>query len=187
MTVVIFDAKRQRLVTNCGGRFCTEEHAMSLRIRRLFYVAKFAAIAVVGPTVNGAYNKDVMRALVVATSRYEKTGVYEIPLERFNKGIAFAKGETSFIVMTKKGLYHVEEEGVRLLDDSETLTFGVLGGIFNVVYTKLQDVEKSLEMMRATSTFLSKENIECARRDCGDIIDLDSKDEFETSFRVDVK
>jgi hypothetical protein len=185
MAVVIFDSKRQRLVANCGGRFPTEEHAMSLRLRRLFYVGKFAAIGVLGPSVNGVYHKDVMRALTMATARFEKTGIYEIPLERFTKSVAFGKGETRFIIMTKKGLYEVYDDGVRLLDDSETQAHGVMAGVFNVVNTTMNDIEKSLAYMATTTSFITTDNLSVARKDCGDVFDLDSKDEFSTTMRTD--
>lgn len=185
MAVVIFDPKEQRLLANCGGRFSEDENAMSLRVRRLFYVAKFAVVAVLGPSVNGYWIKDVLRAITMATARFEKTGVYEISLERFDKGIAFNKDQTSFVVMTKKGLYEVSHEGVRLLDDSELQSFGVLAGIFNVVYTKIPNIEKAIAYMEKTSTFLGDRNMSYRREDCGDVMDLDSKDIFSSSFPVE--
>lgn len=184
MGVVVFDPKEQRLLANCGGRFSDDESAMSLRVRRLFYVAKFAVIAVIGPSVNGAFVKDVLRALVMATAKFEKTGVYEIPLERFDRKTAFNDNDTSYVVMTKKGLYEVTHVGVRILDDSELISFGVLGSIFNVVYTKIKPIEKAISFMRRTSEFISDDNLEYHRRQCGDTLDLDSKDIFYHSFRV---
>lgn len=186
MAVVIFDAKKQRLIANCSGRYPSEELAMSLRLRRLFYVGKFAAIGVTGPSVNGFFNKNAMRAITLATAAFEKTGVFEIPMSGMNKVTMFGpKSDTSFIVMTKKGLYDVAEEGVKVLDDSETQAYGGMASVFNVVNTKIKDIEKALKFMSTTTTFITDMNLIIERKDLGDVFDLDVKDEFGSTMRLD--
>lgn len=157
---------------------------MSLRTRRLFYVAKFAGVAVLGQMPNPVYLKDTLRAILLATAKYESTGVFEVPNGRFSKKEAF-RDDVEYVIMTKKGLYRLSEKEFLELDDTETCSFGVFASVFNVVYAKIKNIEKAFEKIREYSSFLVKENIVVARADLGDSIDLTAEDNFETSYRVD--
>lgn len=152
-------------------------------MRRLFYVARFAAVAVLGKIPNPVYIKDNLRAMVFAVSSFEKTGSFQIPLARFDAQSAFER-ENEYVVMTKKGLYLIGKDKFEDLEDIDTQSFGTLAGVFNVVYSKMKNIEQSLAMMRAHSSFLAVENIAVTREQLGDTFDLTTQDEFEISFEV---
>ena len=183
MPVVVFDPKAQRLTANCGGRFHQDEVSMSLRVRRLFYVGRFAAIAIVGSMPNPLYLKDILRGLMMAVSRYEKTGAFEIDTDRFYFKEAYGKNQdVEYIIMTKKGLYLNEGLKLSTVDETTLTPFGPLAGVFNVVYAKLQNVADALSYMRNHTAFMSNENISIDREDLRDVIDLDYREKLDNCW-----
>lgn len=191
MGCVVFDATKQQLVADTTGIFDISRASMSLRVRRLFYVGSFAAIAIVGKLPNQLVIRDIFDKLILGIISLENKGNYEDYMdETFIKmtqpyGEGEAEGDiVSYVIMTAKGLYHRTENRVEILNNSDTVTFGPLSSIFDTVHDALGDVDKTYQYMSRYTAFIGTDLIRIDRSMLSDTYSATTKDNLRTLFKA---
>lgn len=141
----------------------------SLRVRRLFYVASLAVVGITGVLPLKESATLILNTIAHAVLVYEKTKKFYIPKKLFDEHDFYDKGNTTYVILTKHGLYHLTTDEFTELDDQKEYTFGYGADALRLCIAKLKSVEKAFETMnKYNPTFFSKEPDVMHRAICGD-------------------
>ena len=155
------------LYASTSGNTPLYHRSKSLRLRRLFYVGKCTVVAISGVLPVFTDLTGILKNLAFYVMEYEKTGKFAIPLEVSQTHRIFSGIMRNYFILTVKGLYQINEDGLTVLDDEDVHVHGSQAGLFRMCYQHYGDVEKCFRDMHKYDDFISEEIITAHRHKLG--------------------